>query len=431
MEIPARLPSFLLSVFLALPLAAQTLPETLTLPQAIDIALSQRAEMDAAREAINARIGAETQADRSPNPTLFLQSENWRFHGSPGFSPGSDLDLFAYVSQPIETAGKKNRRVALAAENRRIAELEQEAARWKIRQEVKRAYWNVISARGYETVLSSRRDALTRLVDYHEVRVRLGAAAELDLIKVRLESEKVEMQYITAQTQIERARLELAGAMGLPPPASNIALRDPDLPDPRSSPRLANLVETALSSRTETRLGRAMIERARARFKLQQAYAKPNVTPYFGYKRNAGFNTLIGGVSVPLPVFDKKSGAIEEAASEVRRFEATLRSIQARVRAEVTTAAALVRRRADMLNRINDRMLGSADETARIALAAYQEGGTGLLNLIDAQRTQNEVALLFAQASRDYALGWLDLERAVGSDDLFPASEPAQQAALR
>ena len=430
MELPARLHSVVLCAFLALPSAAQSLPETLTLPQAIDIALSQRAEMDAAREVINARIGAEAQADKSPNPTLFLQSENWRFHGTHGFSPGSDLDLFAYVSQPIETASKKNRRVALAGEDRRIAELEREAAQWRIRQEVKRAYWNAMSARSYETVLSTRRDALARLVDYHEVRVRLGAAAELDLIKVRLESEKVEMQYITAQTQVERARLDLAGAMGLPPPASNVALRDPDLPDPRSSLRLDNLVETALSSRAEVRLGRAMIERARARLNLQQAYAKPNVTPYFGYKRTAGFNTLIGGVSVPLPVFDKRSGAIEEAASEVRRFEATLRSIQARVRAEVATAAALVRRRADMLNRVNDRMLGSADETARIALAAYREGGIGLLSLIDAQRTQNEVALLFAQASRDYALGWLDLERAVGSDELSQTAEPSRTAAL-
>jgi len=429
MNIPARRFSFVLYALLALPSAAQTLPETLTLPQAIDIALSQRAEIDSAREVINARVGAETQADQAPNPTLFFQSENWRFHGTPGFSAGRDLDLFAYVSQPIETAGKKKRRVTLAGEDRRIAELEREAAIWRIRQEVKYAYWNAISAGDYETVLAERRDALTRLVEYHEVRVRLGAAAELDLIKVRLESERVEMRYITAQTQVEQYRFALAGAMGMPP-ASNVILRAPGLPDPKSSLRLDNLVETALNHRTEVRLARAMIERAGARFNLQQAYAKPNVTPYFGYKRAGGFNTLIGGVSVPLPIFDKNSGAIEEAASEIRQFEADLRSTQTRVRAEIANAAALVQRRADMLNRINDRMLGSADETARIALAAYEEGGTGLLNLIDAQRTRNEVALLFAQASRDYALGWLDLERAVGSDSIVPASEPARTASL-
>lgn len=430
MTISATWRQALLVALLVIPSAGQTISETLTLPQAIDIALSQRAEMDEAREAINARIGAATQADRSPNPTLFLQSENWRFHGAPGFSPGSELDLFAYVSQPLETAGKKTRRVALAGEDRRIAELRREAAAWSIRQEVKLAYWNAVSAGRYETVLAERREAVTRLVDYHEVRVRLGAAAELDLIKVQLESGKLEMQYITAQTQAERFRLELAGAMGTPSAASNIVLRDPDLPDQTKTPQLEDLIETALRSRIEVRLARAMIERARAQLNVQVASAKPDVTPYFGYKRTGGFNTLIGGVSVPLAVFDKRSGAIEQAASEVRGIEASLRSAEARVRAEVTTAATLLRRRADMLSRIDDRMLGRADEMARVALAAYEEGGTGLLSLIDAQRTRNEVGLLFAQASRDYALGWVDLESAVGAEELLQVSDASRTVAL-
>lgn len=434
MTISATWRQALLAALLVMPSAGQTIPETLTLPQAIDIALSRRAEVDAAREAINARIGAETQAGKSPNPTLFLQSENWRFHGTPGFSAGRDLDLFAFVSQPLETAGKKTRRVALAGEDRRIAELQREAAAWRIRQEVKLAYWNAVSAGRYETVLAERRDAVTRLVDYHEIRVRLGAAAELDLIKVQLESERIEMQYIAAQTQTEQFKLELAGAMGfamgLTNAASNVALRDPGLPDRTTTPQLEDLLETALSSRIEVRLARAMIERARAHLGVQQASAKPDVTPYLGYKRTAGFSTLIGGVSVPLTVFDKRSGAIEEAASQVRESEAALRSAQARVRAEVTTAATLLRRRADMLNRINDRMLGRADETARIALAAYEEGGTELLSLIDAQRTRNEVGLLLAQASRDYALGWVDLENAVGAEDLFQVTAASRTAAF-
>ena len=411
---------------------AQSIPKTLTLPQAIDIALSQRAELDAAREVINARIGAEGQAGRSPNPTLSLQSENWRFHGSPGFAPGRDLDLFAFVSQRFETAGKKAHRVELAGENRHVAELEREAVEWRIRQQVKRTYWDAVSARGYATVLADRREAVNRLVEYHEVRVRLGAAAELDLIKVRLESEKLEMQYINAQTEADRARYGLAAAMGLASSVFDVDLRDPRLPDTRDIPTAEQLIEAALSNRVEMRLARAMIERARALLNVQQASAKPDVTPYFGYKRNNGFNTLVGGLSIPLPVFDKRSGAIEEAASQVREFEATLRSTRARIRAEVATAAALVERRAEMLNRINERMLKRADETARIALAAYREGGVELLGVIDAQRTQNEVSQLLAQASRDYALGWVDLESAVGSDAVFPATEPTSQtAALR
>ena len=85
-------------------LRAQPLPRTLDLDQAIEFALSRHADLDAARAAIDARAGSTRQAGLSPNPVFSLQTENWRFYGNPGFSASRDLDLFAWVSVPIETA---------------------------------------------------------------------------------------------------------------------------------------------------------------------------------------------------------------------------------------------------------------------------------------------------------------------------------------
>ena len=144
--------------------------------------------------------------------------------------------------------------------------------------------------------------------------------------------------------------------------------------------------------------------------------SSPNVTPYFVYKRTEGFNTLIGGVSLPLPTFSRNQGSIEEASAEVPQAEAALRATKARVRAEVVSAAKVAQRRVRMLSRIEKGMIDRAQETSRIVLAAYQEGATDLLNVTDAQRTENQFGLLYSQALADSTLSWVDLETAVGTE---------------
>ena len=188
-------------------------------------------------------------------------------------------------------------------------------------------------------------------------------------------------------------------------------------------------VETALVHRPEILIGRAHVERARANVALQRSLARPDVTPYLGYKRNNAFHTLIGGFSISLPVRDKNTGRIEEALAQVRRREADLRAVEARIGAEVAAALETVRRRQEILRLMETGMLDRARETSRIAQAAYQEGGVELLEVLDAQRAQNEISLFYSRSALDYQLSWVDLETASGTSDL-PLSSVGTQTAV-
>jgi outer membrane protein TolC len=84
-----------------------------------------------------------------------------------------------------------------------------------------------------------------------------------------------------------------------------------------------------------------------------------------------------------------------------------------------------------MLGSMESGMLDRARETARIATAAYQEGGVELLDVLDAQRAQNEIALLYSQMFFDYQMSWVDLETAAGTPSLpLPAGSTQTAAAL-
>lgn len=422
----------LVSAGFVAPMRGQGVPNPLDLDQAVEIALSRRGELSAAVAAIEAREGATVQAGLSPNPIFSLQTENWRFYGDPGFSASRDLDVFAFVSVPVETAGKKHRRVELAQADERIAELERQTVAWRVRQSVKKAYWQALAAQAQLEMLGRNRETLESLEEYHDVRVRLGAMAEVDLIKVRVEAGRVALTLATAEMEASRAKIALLEAMGVGDLNTAFELRQPEAKPANvnwnSAQVSGEVIASAIGNRTEILLAQAHVERALAAVELQRALGRPDVTPYVGYKRGSSFNTLVGGLSIPLPVRDKNTGAIEEALAEVRRHEAVLRAAEMRVRAEAAAAVEAVRRRSEMLQSMETGVLERAQETSRIALAAYEEGGVELLDVLDAQRAQNEIGLFYSQLMFDYQLSWVELETAAGTPSLSLPSQGTQKA---
>ena len=403
---------------LATGLGADTIPRELSLGQAVEIALSGHPDLDAAQAAIDARAGATVQARAAPNPVFTMQTENWRFYGDPLFSVARHLDIFAFVTLPVETAGKRVRRVGLAAADERIAQIHRQLAAWRVRQRVREAFWKVLAAESEATMLERSRNTLRQIEDYHRVRVGLGVAAEVDLIKVRVDAGRTALALSGAEMGAVRNKYSLLDAMGVPRASRDFDLVRPAPRPTRPNLELATLVEVsaerALDHRTEVLLARAHVERARSALMLERARSRPDLRPYMGYKRTMAFNTVIGGLSVALPTRDRNAGNIQEAVAEVRQREAALRALQARIRIEVASALESVKRRGEMLHSMRTGVLEDARETSRIALAAHEQEGVDLAGFLDARRAQDEIELLHSQLEFDYELSWVALEGAIG-----------------
>lgn len=394
---------------------AQTIPQKLALDAAVELALAQRQELVAADAAVRAHQGAERQAALKPNPTLSFQSENWRGWQDPGFSPRTDLDLFAYFTDTIETAGKRRLRTAFAESRTHAAELDRKVVAWSVRRAVSQAWWRAAGAAERRKLLEQSGETLRELVRYQQTRLDLGAIGEIDAIKVRVESERLAAAIASAEAEAEQARLALLGAMGLPQAQLGFEVAvEIDLHVDDRAPAADQAVERALEGHPDLAVERAALASAEAGVELQRAHAKPNLNPYFGYKKSGVHSTLIGGVSVPLPVRDRNQGRIAESLAEVDRAKANLRAAEALVHAEVRAAVAEIERRLALAQSIRSGARAHAAETFRIARAAYQEQGVELLFLLDAQRSLNEIELLYAQSLLDYRLSQERLAAATG-----------------
>ncbi|MDQ3013236.1 MAG: TolC family protein, partial [Acidobacteriota bacterium] len=287
-------------------------PRRLELEECLKQALAKHPLLAASRARVQGAQELRRYAGLRPNPSLTVQTENWRFTGAPSFAPARDLDLFIYGTQTIETARKATRRAEMAESGVGLADAEVQAVRWRIQQEVTRSFYRALQAQVAFEIISENRLNLDRLREYTALRVREGFSAQAELVRARLEQQTLLNAEAVATQEFERARLELLRTMGeqsfdtgFTVAAGNVMVS--------SLPPLDLINSEAMERRPDLLALRAKLTQARSTLRLTQAETRPDWDVSFGYKRTARYNTMIASVSVPLPIFNRKLGAAGQA----------------------------------------------------------------------------------------------------------------------
>ncbi len=382
----------------------------LSLQEAVSKALATHPDVTASAQRVAMAMGEKRQAGLPIDPTLVLQLENLRFHGQPPLTYSHDLDQFAYLQKTFESAGKRRLRTEVASQQVSLFELGQELLRRQIAARVGLAYWNAAGSRRIHGLQIESGETLKRVIEYHRVRVQQGIMAEADLLRVRLEGGRMQIAINMMLLEAERARIHMFREMG------QTLFPVVEFSDPLEGPTdpVAADAGEALAQRTEVKMARLQLDQARSNQLLQQANAKPNFDVLFGLKRTNGFNTMIGGLQFHLPFQNRNAGFVESAASRIRMAEANLAAVEAVVRAEVASALVDYEIRRRQISVSLKPLVDQAAETYRIAEAAYVEGGTDLLRLLDAQRLQNEAQTTYARSLADLRQSRVNLDLALG-----------------
>lgn len=384
----------------------------LPLREAVDRALASHPLLAAGAERTASLAGLQRQAELRLNPRFLFQTENLRAWQSPGFDFANQSDTFAYFQQTLETAHKRARRVEVAAAQLRRGELDRELLKRQIAVRVKAAYWSAAAAASLARVFADSAANFGRVVEYHRVRLREGAIPEVDLLRVEVEQERFAVHASTAALEAERARVVLFREMGQSE-FPEVTLEEL----PAAGPAPASDVAAALENRIEMQAARQDEVAARANYRLQVAQSRPNVDVIGGYKRSNQFDTLILGAQVDLPLLNRNQGLIAAADAGVRLAAKQIAVQEALVRAEIRVAEAEVRVRARQLAGSLGPLRERAGAVARIAGAAYREGGTDLLRLLDAERARLEAESLYYRTLAEHRQAVVALEFALG---VFP-----------
>ena len=144
--------------------------------------------------------------------------------------------------------------------------------------------------------------------------------------------------------------------------------------------------------------------------------ATPDVSPFLGYRRVGENNTILFGISIPLPVNDRNQGGIARAIADEKVAETEAAQHRNESWRRSSPPGTRGRPRAARWRRFERELLPQAEESLAIALAAYREGAIGLVEYLEAQRTLADVRHEYARSLFDAQASRLMLERAVGRE---------------
>jgi cobalt-zinc-cadmium efflux system outer membrane protein len=398
-----------LHVFLS---AAPVRAQELTLERVAAIYLERNLELQAARFRLERTKADRIAARLRPNPSLTVTAENLPLSGPVAFN--RLYEVSASYSETIELGGKR-------AIRERAAEAAVSAAEARfsdaIRQglaEVRRLFFQAVLAKQDIEAATENRQMFQQLVQLNLARFQEGAIPEADLIKVRLERVKFDSAVRQAELSLRRAMIRLAENLEEDEVARQDVRVEPELR--LIDADLAVLLEPALRERPDVQAARNEAAATEERLALEVARTRPDVSPFVGYKRLGDDNTVMFGVTVPLKTHDRNQAGIARAEADRKAAAALLEVAKSHATAEVREAwEAFLTARAQVQT-FRDELLDQADESRRIALAAYEEGATPLLSVLEAQRTRAEVRLLYFRTLFEYQVSLSELELAVGKE---------------
>lgn len=390
----------------------------LSLDECVTQALNKHPLLEAAQARITGADEFKRFVGVRPNPSITIQTENWRAWQQPPFTFGTDIDVFVYGSQRIETAGKAARRTELAERQLNQTQTEIDTLKRQLRQEVIRRFWIALQNQTLLGIVRENHNDLSGLVQYNTTRLKEGYISEWELIRVRLEQQTLLNQEASVGLELERAKLDLLKAMGDVRFDTNFQLAEPNTTGSALlTMELEKLRIEALAKRPELISLRARVESERANLKLQQANARPDLEVSAGYKRTGGFNTALAYVTIPLPVFNKNRAEIGRATAAITSAELQLMAEENYIRAEIEMAHRASQKLAERLGEMQKDFLQRADESRNIALVAYREGAADLYKLLEAQRARNEARLLYHRTELELQLALAELALAAGKEN--------------
>lgn len=387
-------------------LAASASAQPLTLAEALAAARGHAPELAAAAARADAARLAGERAGRFLNPFAEVRSENWPTN-APG---GLPLDVFLTLTQPFELGGKRDARRAAAAAAAATASAHQALAWRAVASAVSADYLAALRAREQARALAAHVVGLAEAVRVVGRRVAVGTAPESELLKLRTEE---------ARAEVDRTRAELAAARSVATLAARLG-RDVSIDQlqPLPPPPVPADSAAITPAHPELVLGASAIAAAGAAFDLEHARRLPDLGLTAGYKRTAGFNTGVAAITLPVPLFDRNGVARALAAGQQRAAtldrDATERRLRGLLAATRPIAAALASRAATARTSLIEPARGARDAAA----AAFAAGVLDVLRLVDAERVFIDASLAAIDLEIDAVAAAIEARLAAGEDPL-------------
>jgi cobalt-zinc-cadmium efflux system outer membrane protein len=316
---------------------------------------------------------------------------------------------------PLELGGRRAKRIAVSQATIHAGEAELAATIAQVRNEVRRAYYDVLVADARSTVLRELRDVAQRARDTAQARFDAGDAPRLEVLQADLALAAAENEATATEGVSVAARARLNAVLGQPLDTRQLLSTPIDTGGPVV---MSAALELARAGSTELAVLDRQIEAQRARLMLAQALRAPDVIPTAAFTHDAQPEFTYGwrvGVAVTLPILTSHKAGVAVERATLDQLMAQRQATQVRITRDVTAAAAAAEAQRLAYVRYRDLILPQAQQVEQLAQDSYQLGQTGIAVLLQALQASRDMRLRSLDAVSQFQAALADLERAIGA----------------
>lgn len=440
------------------PLAPTTVPNPLTLQQAITIALQHQPQQYIAKAQKSQAKGQEQQAKSqyypSITPTYQFQDHSQTFYdvnrtpavgsvGAGGATTGNvttitrggglsiSLDQTLYDGGNRETANAQARR-GLESASYNAQNVTQNTV-----LTVTQDYYELLAALDLVKVAQSQVARYQETYDATAAQIAAGTTAKMEAYQAQADLANAQVTLLQNQNQVVTASAALKNILGVSTTTvvqpSPLAAGDnlPPLPTSAKEPTLDAVLATAFASRPDLRAQQANVESDNAA--LSQAKRNAGVTVRSDYVLNYQATNDLGSrgtdsqllITGSYPLFDAGNarGAVRIAQAQKDIAENQLESLRQQIHQDVEQAYAT---RAVSLQaaKLAQSAVTAGEVNYQAAIESRRAGIGTVLDVTTAQATLTQAQNQFVDAVYNYYIADAQLQRAIGQNIAPGASTP-------
>ena len=351
------------------------------------------------------------QAGLRPNPELTFEVED--FAGSGDLSGFDASQTTIGIGQVLELAGKREKRVAAAAAEEKLAQLDYEAKRLDVMNQVTQAFIDVLAAQEQRDLAKDLVQLAEKVQEVVRQRVEAGKDSPVEQAKAEVALSSARITLRAAQERLASARQILATAWGGETPRFETAKGD--LYKVQVVPGFEQLAGRIPESPAIERWV-ANEQARRADLTLQKARVTPDLGVNGGlrYAAEGDDTAFVLGLAVPLQVSDRNQAGVQEASVRLAQARENTKAAVLDARTSLSGATEQATSALAEVTALREEILPSAQNTLAAVEEGYRQGKFDYLNLLDAQRTYFDAQQQYLNALTTYHKARTDIELLLG-----------------
>ncbi len=378
--------------------------EPLTIWDIEQLALSHNPSLMRAQAMVNAARGNWVQVGLPFNPSVGYLGQQ--------LGSGGRAEQHGLLIQQEFVRGRKREL------NRAVAEQDIVAAQQQLASQEQRVLTDVRLAFN-EALLAQRRLELThdlasiaqKGVETVDALRKAGESSRIDQLQAGMELQSADILVVSSQNRQAATRRSLAAVIGLS-----------DLPPGELSGDLETIpvdqtwsesLERLLTTSPEISTAAANIERSR--WALQRALAEPipNWTLQGVVMSDNGIDGKTDGIvqlTMPLPLYNRNQGAIQQSRAAVVAAEHALALLELRLQNQLAPVYERYASATNQVRKYREQILPAAKESLELVRQGHKAGEFPFLYLLNAQRTYFQTNLQYLDALRELRSSAIEID---------------------